>query len=96
MAISTFDLCFEEYKIRQLNASQRIAVDRSGINADFIGLHKWFFKWRVAEDYTFAEIIFGRDKFTSNPQQVFSLLGFQRHPGTKAGMHENEFFGLVK
>ncbi len=67
MTISAFDLCFEEYKIRQLNASQRIAVNRSGINPDFIGLHKWFFKWRVAEHDAFAEIIFGGNKFTSYP-----------------------------
>ena len=42
LTISALALSFEEYKVRQLNTGQRIAVNRSGINADFIGLHQRF------------------------------------------------------
>ena len=34
--------------------------------------------WRVSMHYYFAEIILGRKKFISNPQQIFILLFFKR------------------
>ena len=70
----------EKYNIRELNTGQRIPIDRSRINADFIGLQQWLFQRGVTKYHRFAEIILGMDKFISNPEQIFDILGFQRHP----------------
>ena len=84
----------KKYKLRQLDTSKFTTVNRSGINTDFIGFHQRFIERGVAEYHWFAEIILGMDKFIPNPQHIFVILGFQRHPRAKAGVNENVFFGF--
>ena len=82
-------LSCKKLKLRQLDTGKGIAVNRSGVDTDFIGLHQRFFQRRVAENYRFTEIVFTVDKLIPDPQQVFGFLGRQRHLGPQAGVDKN-------
>jgi hypothetical protein len=76
-------------QIGQNDTSETVAVNSSGINANFVGKHQGSHKGSMAKDHPFTKILLRVDELFPDPNQVVQTLILQGQAMFESGVNHD-------